>query len=558
MVRWRPLTDYLQDAGEERLELTYKQVEEILGGSIPRSAVDHRSVFWSNSKAGGYSRHWRAAGYRTVLRGMPDDAVAFVREADDTMGASRVDRQRTHDDFATAADVLLVGCVKTKATEARRARDLYTSSLFAKRRDYAQSAGVPWVILSAEYGAVHPDAVIEPYDRYLEDQPGPYRQEWGRRVVNQLEALFGSLSHKVFELHASRAYGDPIEPLLRERGATMRRPLDGLLFGQQLQWYDGQLASTQAGEQGSREPAASRPGQSASVTVETDVADASGLGARISAAFTRGQLDLSARAGAPAVGWAGMPEIRAFERVRSEGADGVAARTFGTLISAMDRARDADLLWDRGASAFAATPWIFDPSEVVERSFTELLDVLRAAGLSQRHATDVGAWRVIAESLAGDSVPVVTSAIRGGRADARVLLNAVQARTPTGSDRFPLLRGPKIRAMWIRILAHPGGATIANLEAVPVAVDVQVRKVTENLGVTDTTDLPLESVREQMQRTWAGDVAAYGADGPASIAGTAAALDPALWFYGKWGCTFCERAGAARPIHEICQHCRLA
>ena len=23
----------------------------------------------------------------------------------------------------------------------------------------------------------------------------------------------------------------------------------------------------------------------------------------------------------------------------------------------------------------------------------------------------------------------------------------------------------------------------------------------------------------------------------------AAALDPALWFYGKWGCTFCERAG---------------
>jgi hypothetical protein len=46
--------------------------------------------------------------------------------------------------------------------------------------------------------------------------------------------------------------------------------------------------------------------------------------------------------------------------------------------------------------------------------------------------------------------------------------------------------------------------------------------------------------------------AAHGADGPAPIAGTAGALDPALWFYGKWGCTFCERAGRAMPIHEAC------
>jgi hypothetical protein len=144
-----------------------------------------------------------------------------------------------------------------------------------------------------------------------------------------------------------------------------------------------------------------------------------------------------------------------------------------------------------------------------------------------------------------------------GRGDARELIEAVQARSPAGSDRFPLLRGPKIRAMWVRILAHPGGAQIDNLDVLPVAVDVQVRKVTENLGVTDTIDRPLESVRELIQRTWARDVAQHGAEGPAAIADTAAGLDPALWFYGKWGCSFCERAGVALPIHDICSGCRL-
>ena len=32
-----------------------------------------------------------------------------------------------------------------------------------------------------------------------------------------------------------------------------------------------------------------------------------------------------------------------------------------------------------------------------------------------------------------------------------------------------------------------------------------------------------------------------------TIANTAAALDPALWFFGKWGCTRCEQAGRLPP-----------
>jgi hypothetical protein len=45
-------------------------------------------------------------------------------------------------------------------------------------------------------------------------------------------------------------------------------------------------------------------------------------------------------------------------------------------------------------------------------------------------------------------------------------------------------------------------------------------------------------------------LAAGNAVGPEPLRGTAAALDPALWFWGKWGCSFCERAKRRVPIHE--------
>lgn len=91
----------------------------------------------------------------------------------------------------------------------------------------------------------------------------------------------------------------------------------------------------------------------------------------------------------------------------------------------------------------------------------------------------------------------------------------------------------------------------------PIAVDVQVRKVTEYLGVTDTLGRPLDDVRATIQRTWARDVELNGAVGPGDLDGTSAALDPALWFFAKWGCTFCERAKRQMPIAPECGECQF-
>jgi hypothetical protein len=96
------------------------------------------------------------------------------------------------------------------------------------------------------------------------------------------------------------------------------------------------------------------------------------------------------------------------------------------------------------------------------------------------------------------------------------------------------------------------------LDALPVAVDVQVRKITEYLGVADTGDLDLNDARPLIQEAWARDVAEHGAAGPTVLDGTAAALDPALWFWAKWGCTRCERAKRRLPIGAACAYCKYA
>jgi hypothetical protein len=142
-----------------------------------------------------------------------------------------------------AADIVLVGCVKTKLPTAAPADELYTSPLFRKRRRYAEAAGRPWFILSALHGLVRPDLVLEPYDMYLAGQPVTYRRQWALRVVSDLIAAVGPLEGRTIELHAGASYVEPLEPLLAAAGADVRVPLRGLNQGQHLAWYSKNPAS---------------------------------------------------------------------------------------------------------------------------------------------------------------------------------------------------------------------------------------------------------------------------------------------------------------------------
>jgi hypothetical protein len=100
--------------------------------------------------------------------------------------------------------------VKRKLPTAAPARDLYVSPLFHKGRAYAERAGVPWFILSAQHGLVAPDDELEPYDLRLSATSRQYRREWGGGVVAALRKALGSIDGLSIEIHAGSAYVDSI------------------------------------------------------------------------------------------------------------------------------------------------------------------------------------------------------------------------------------------------------------------------------------------------------------------------------------------------------------
>ena len=282
------------------------------------------------------------------------------------------------------------------------------------------------------------------------------------------------------------------------------------------------------------------------------------LVALIASDFYDTGLDLSSRrTSLDRAVWDAMPEVEAAQQVRAVGAPDDAVRMFLTLIAAMDRSRDATSLWRAGVVLFGSEPEVFDANRAADLPFSRLKHLLVNSGVSQRHEPDARAWHRIAESLATDDGSPVQKVIRRGVGDADELLKDVKTEDHAG-PRFPMLRGPKIGPMWVRMLTEPGGATITRIDTIPVAVDVHVRRISEYLGIVTTQGLALRIAKPKIQSAWQKAVAA-SADlfGPSRIAGTCAALDPALWSFGKYGCRHCETVGERVPIGRACAHCRL-
>ncbi len=212
-----------------------------------------------------------------------------------------------------------------------------------------------------------------------------------------------------------------------------------------------------------------------------DIRHAATVAGAIASDFYDDQLDMSARDVAPGSTWQRMPEVECVTRLRVSGASNRTVRQFLTFIAAMDRARDATRLWNNGIELYQAYPELFEPAEASAIPISTLRERLSQYGVSQRHGPDSSAWNVIARSLAAGGNPV-SRVVDSGVGNAGELLSYLRT-SYRGQSRFPLLRGQKIGPMWIRMLVAPGGAKIDNIEVIPVAVDVHVRRVTGNLGV---------------------------------------------------------------------------
>lgn len=134
----------------------------------------------------------------------------------------------------------LVGCAKSKRSEPAAARDLYDrSALFRGARCYVERSCERWFILSARYGLVRPEQVIEPYDETLTTLPRWERCSWAERVLGELKRELGpDLSGITFEAHAGAAYlNSGLVRGIQERGGSVEEPLHGLGMGARLAFY---------------------------------------------------------------------------------------------------------------------------------------------------------------------------------------------------------------------------------------------------------------------------------------------------------------------------------
>jgi len=132
--------------------MTYAELEDLCGGELPASR--RYPAFWSNSSV--YAKHWLAAGYIVSRAGCRPDEVRFIRKTV-TPSTDAADPRRTSGRTparplaCTPADIILVGCVKTKRTVPSAARDLYASPLFARRRAFAEAVSYTHLTLPTLY-----------------------------------------------------------------------------------------------------------------------------------------------------------------------------------------------------------------------------------------------------------------------------------------------------------------------------------------------------------------------------------------------------------------------
>ena len=128
--------------------------------------------------------------------------------------------------------IVLISCVSQKLPHPAHAGELYTSPLFRKNLAYARSLHPDQIyILSAKYGLVALDQVIEPYDLTLNTMRSAEIKAWAERVLAQLGRV-ADLRGDHFIFLAGKKYRTYLLPHL----AGYDIPMEGLGIGKQLRF----------------------------------------------------------------------------------------------------------------------------------------------------------------------------------------------------------------------------------------------------------------------------------------------------------------------------------
>ena len=108
--------------------------------------------------------------------------------------------------------VALIQCTSSKKSYKCRASELYSESpRFRLAYELAKLVADKILILSAKYGLIPEDMIIEPYNETLLDKSAQERRLWGEKVISELRNV-ADLEHDEFIIIAGEVYQKPSAP----------------------------------------------------------------------------------------------------------------------------------------------------------------------------------------------------------------------------------------------------------------------------------------------------------------------------------------------------------
>jgi hypothetical protein len=108
--------------------------------------------------------------------------------------------------------IALISCTSRKKSYKCQAKDLYSeSSRFQLAFSFAKLIADKIFILSAKYGLIPENMIIEPYNETLKDKSTQERRAWAEMVLNELRKV-SDLEHDEFIVLAGEVYHENLLP----------------------------------------------------------------------------------------------------------------------------------------------------------------------------------------------------------------------------------------------------------------------------------------------------------------------------------------------------------
>lgn len=133
--------------------------------------------------------------------------------------------------------VVLISCVSKKRCVKSMAKEMYISPLFKGAYKYAKKINADKIfILSAKYGLLEENDMIEPYNETLNKKKNSEVKQWAEKVLAQL-SLKSDLKFDEFVFLAGERY----RKYLVDEIEHVSIPLKGMPIGRQLSFYKENL-----------------------------------------------------------------------------------------------------------------------------------------------------------------------------------------------------------------------------------------------------------------------------------------------------------------------------